>query len=440
MTSATLGLLAKTVTNISEIEQNPDKVYFPFLGGDNIFTNGFRLNNEMFTIPGTNFAVYWYGFLIALGILLAMIYGFKKMRSFGIDPDRATDAVIGGLIGAIIGARLYYVIFSFSDYLTESGSVDWKAIISIRDGGLAIYGGIIGAILVGGIIAKIKKLKLVALLDVVAPCFLIGQAIGRWGNFFNQEAFGSNTTLPWGMMSSKTISYLSEVQTEIADKAGVVIDQYLPVHPCFLYESLWCILGFVLLHLYAKHRKFDGEVFLMYIGLYGLGRFFIEMLRTDSLYLANIKISELVAGTCVLVSIILIIIFRSMVKRNENYKLYADTDISKAQLAEYDMFVNMKSEKSQLKKQIKKAKARGEDFSKLQAEYDEKFGENAKKPEIKIDLSGDKESYRPIIEDDQAITSNLDMDTVIDESDIDELNKLEPIEASDNDKEDNDNE
>ena len=440
MTSATLGLLAKTVTNISEIEQNPDKVYFPFLGGDNIFTNEFRLNNEMFTIPGTNFAVYWYGFLIALGILLAMIYGFKKMRSFGIDPDRATDAVIGGLIGAIIGARLYYVIFSFSDYLTESGSVDWKAIISIRDGGLAIYGGIIGAILVGGIIAKIKKLKLVALLDVVAPCFLIGQAIGRWGNFFNQEAFGSNTTLPWGMMSSKTISYLSEVQTEIADKAGVVIDQYLPVHPCFLYESLWCILGFVLLHLYAKHRKFDGEVFLMYIGWYGLGRFFIEMLRTDSLYLANIKISELVAGTCVLVSIILIIIFRSMVKRNENYKLYADTDISKAQLAEYDMFVNMKSEKSQLKKQIKKAKARGEDFSKLQAEYDEKFGENAKKPEIKIDLSGDKESYRPIIEDDQAITSNLDMDTVIDESDIDELNKLEPIEASDNDKEDNDNE
>ena len=440
MTSATLGLLAKTVTNISEIEQNPDKVYFPFLGGDNIFTNGFRLNNEMFTIPGTNFAVYWYGFLIALGILLAMIYGFKKMRSFGIDPDRATDAVIGGLIGAIIGARLYYVIFSFSNYLTESGSVDWKAIISIRDGGLAIYGGIIGAILVGGIIAKIKKLKLVALLDVVAPCFLIGQAIGRWGNFFNQEAFGSNTTLPWGMMSSKTISYLSEVQTEIADKAGVVIDQYLPVHPCFLYESLWCILGFVLLHLYAKHRKFDGEVFLMYIGWYGLGRFFIEMLRTDSLYLANIKISELVAGTCVLVSIILIIIFRSMVKRNENYKLYADTDISKAQLAEYDMFVNMKSEKSQLKKQIKKAKARGEDFSKLQAEYDEKFGENAKKPEIKIDLSGDKESYRPIIEDDQAITSNLDMDTVIDESDIDELNKLEPIEASDNDKEDNDNE
>lgn len=428
MTAATLGILAKTVSNISEIEQNPDKVYFPFLGGDNIFTNGFKLNNVMFTIPGTSFTVYWYGFLIALGILIAMIYGFKKMRGFGIDPDRATDSVIGGLIGAIVGARLYYVIFSFSDYLTESGSVDWKAIISVRDGGLAIYGGIIGAILVGGIIAKIKKLKLVTLLDVVSPCFLIGQAIGRWGNFFNQEAFGSNTTLPWGMISSKTISYLTEAQTDLADKAGVIIDKNLPVHPCFLYESLWCILGFILLHLYAKHRKFDGEVFLMYIGWYGLGRFFIEMLRTDSLYLANIKISELIAGTCVLVSIILIIIFRSMVKRNEDYRLYADTDISKTQLAEYEMFAKMKAEKSDLKKKIKEAKAKGEDFSKLQTEYDEKFGKDAKKPELKIDLSDDEEKYKPIVEDDDLIT-DLDMDIVSDASDVEELDKLEPIES-----------
>lgn len=434
MTAVTLGMLAKTVSNVNEIGQNPDKVYFPFLGGDNIFTNGFKLDNAMFKIPGTNFVVYWYGFLIALGILIAMIYGFRKMRSFGIDPDRATDSVIGGLIGAIIGARLYYVIFSWSDYITESGSIDWKAIISVRDGGLAIYGGIIGAILVGGIIAKIKKLKLVTLLDVVAPCFLIGQAIGRWGNFFNQEAFGSNTTLPWGMMSSKTISYLSEVQTDLADKAGIVVDQNLPVHPCFLYESLWCILGFVLLHLYAKHRKFDGEVFLMYIGWYGLGRFFIEMLRTDSLYLANIKISELIAGTCVLVSIVLIIIFRSMVKRNENYKLYADTDISKTQLAEYEMFTKMKAEKSELKKKIKEAKASGEDFSKLQTKYEEKFGKNAKKPEIKIESSDADGKYKPIVEDEDTI-SDLDADNVTDESDIEELDKLEPIENANNDAE-----
>lgn len=437
MTAEMLGMLAKTVaeTKQREIMTNTDKVYFPFLGGDNIFTNGFRLNNVMFKIPGTDFVVYWYGFLIALGILIAMIYGFRKMRSFGINPDSATDSVIGGLIGAIIGARLYYVIFSLSDYMTESGSIDWKAIISVRDGGLAIYGGLIGAILVGGIIAKVKKLKLITLLDVVAPCFLIGQAIGRWGNFFNQEAFGSNTTLPWGMMSSKTVSFLSEVQTDLADKAGVVVDQNLPVHPCFLYESLWCILGFVLLHLYAKHRKFDGELFLMYIGWYGLGRFFIEMLRTDSLYLANIKVSELVAGTCVLVSIVLIIIFRSMVKRSDDYKLYADTDLSKSQLVEYEMFIKMKAEKRDLKKKINDAKANGEDFSALLAEYEEKFGKNAPKPEIKNDAQ-EKDEYKPIAEDDEP----LDMDNIEDKDDIAELNKLEPVEQDDIKEEENDDE
>lgn len=440
MTVEMLGMLAKTVaeTKQREIMTNPDKVYFPFLGGDNIFTNGFKLDNAMFKIPGTNFVVYWYGFLIALGILIAMIYGFRRMRSFGINPDKATDSVIGGLIGAIIGARLYYVIFSLSDYMTESGSIDWKAIISVRDGGLAIYGGLIGAILAGGIIAKIKKLKLITLLDVVAPCFLIGQAIGRWGNFFNQEAFGSNTTLPWGMMSSKTVSFLSEVQTDLADKAGVVVDQNMPVHPCFLYESLWCILGFVLLHLYAKHRKFDGELFLMYIGWYGLGRFFIEMLRTDSLYLANIKVSELVAGTCVLVSIVLIIIFRSMVKRNEDYKLYADTDLSKSQLAEYEMFEKMKAEKLELKKKIRQAKAKGEDFSALQTEYDEKFGNNAVKPEIKTEIS-DEEKYKPIV-DDSDESLNLDMDNIQDEDDIKELNELEPVEQNDSKEEEADDE
>ncbi len=440
MTASALEVLAKTVseTKQSEIIANPDKVYFPFLGGDNIFTNGFKLSNVMFKIPGTNFVIYWYGFLIALGILIAMIYGFRKMRSFGINPDKATDSVIGGLIGAIIGARLYYVIFSLSDYMTESGSLDWKAIISVRDGGLAIYGGLIGAILVGGIIAKIRKLKLITLLDVIAPCFLIGQAIGRWGNFFNQEAFGSNTTLPWGMMSAKTVSYLSEVQTDLADKAGVIVDQYAPVHPCFLYESLWCILGFVLLHLYAKHRKFDGEIFLMYIGWYGLGRFFIEMLRTDSLYLANIKVSELVAGTCVLVSIVLIIIFRSMVNRNGDYKLYADTDVSKAQLAEYDMFEKMKAEKSELKRKISDAKSNGEDFSALQAEYDEKFGRNSVKSEINAEVSDDGEEYKSIVEDDESL--DLDMDNIEDENDIKELNELEPDEQNDSIEEETEDE
>ena len=256
-------LMTQLATDVSEtlrdtMIENPDKVFFPNFGdGENILNQGISLDRVLFEIPGTDFAIYKYGFLIALGILVAMFYGFRKMRTVGIDPDRATDAVIGGLIGAIVGARVYYILFS--------DSLTFKDFFDFRSGGLAIYGGVIGAILIGGIIAKLRKLKLTAILDVVAPCFLIGQSIGRWGNFVNQEAFGTNTDLPWGMMSYSTMLYIAE-----NDDFGGTVSRYAPVHPCFLYESLWCILGFVLLHLYLKHRKFDGEVFLLYIGCYGL--------------------------------------------------------------------------------------------------------------------------------------------------------------------------
>jgi phosphatidylglycerol:prolipoprotein diacylglycerol transferase len=319
----------------------------------------------MFKIPGTDFEIYWYGFLIAVGILLAMIYGFRKMKPMGIDPDRATDAVIAGFIGAIVGARVYYI--AFNDEIT------FKEFFSYRSGGLAIYGGIIGAVLIGGIVAKLRKLKVSALLDVAAPCFLIGQAIGRWGNFVNQEAFGSNTNLPWGMISSKTMSYIGEHY----DDLGGQVSSYAPVHPCFLYESLWCILCFVLLHFLSKRRKFDGEVFLMYIGLYGLGRFFIEATRTDSLYIANIKVSQLVAGTCVFVSIVLIVIFRSVAVRNGT-KLFCDTELSHSQLAALEKYDSDEREKKELKKKIAEAKKSGESFAEFEKEYDEKFGKTAK--------------------------------------------------------------
>lgn len=371
----TLMLFAKDVSDAMQttITSNPDKVYFPNFGsGDNIFKEGITIKRVLFTIPGTNFSIYWYGFLIMIGILLAMVYGFKKMKSVGIDPDRATDAVIGGLIGAILGARLYYIMFN--------ADMKFSEFFKFRDGGLAIYGGLIGAIIVGGIIAKLRKLKLTALLDVVAPCFLIGQAIGRWGNFFNQEAFGGNTDLPWGMMSSTTMTYIAEHYDDLGGK----VSSYAPVHPCFLYESIWCVIGFVILHFYMKHRKFDGEVFLMYSGWYGLGRFFIEATRTDSLYIANIKVSQLVAGTCVLASVVLIIVFRGMVKRRDDYKLFADTELSKAQLSQYDNYDVRQKEKKELKAKIKEAKAKGESFVELQKEYDEKFGKNAKADKLEV--------------------------------------------------------
>ena len=162
-----------------------------------------------------------------------------------------------------------------------------------------------------------------------------------------------------------------------------------------------CIIGFVLLHLYMKHRKFDGEVFLMYIGWYGLGRFFIEATRTDSLYLANIKVSQLVAGTCVLASVVLIIMLRSIFKRRDDYKLFCDTEISKAQLSQYENYDEIRKGKKELKAKIKEAKAKGESFAELQKEYDEKYG---KKAEPSIKKLGENEKpdsgYKSILADD----------------------------------------
>ncbi len=414
-----LQLLATDVSEEMEntIKNNPDKVFFPNLGNeDSIFKEGISIDRVMFTIPGTDFKIYWYGFLIALGILLAMIYGFKKLRSVGIDSDRATDAVIGGLVGAVFGARLYYIAFN--------SEMSMSQFFNFRDGGLAIYGGVIGAIIVGGIIAKLRKLKLTALLDVVAPCFLIGQAVGRWGNFFNQEAFGGNTDLPWGMMSSTTINYIADHY----DDLGGTVSSYAPVHPCFLYESIWCIIGFVLLHLYMKHRKFDGEVFLMYIGWYGLGRFFIEATRTDSLYLANIKVSQLVAGTCVIASIVLIIVLRSIIKRRDDYKLFCETELSKAQLARYEKYSEVRKEKKELKAKIKEAKANGDSFVELQKEYDEKYGKNAKQD---LPITQDSEAY----EETDGYTSILEDDE--DDETEEEASESNDEEAQDSDDKDN---
>lgn len=392
-------LLTQFASDVSEgvretIIDNPDKVYFPNFGsGDNILKNGFSLDRVMFKIPGTDFNIYWYGFLIALGILLAMIYGFRKMKSFGIDSDRATDAVIGGLVGAILGARLYYILFN-----SEMSISDF---FDFRQGGLAIYGGIIGALLVGGIIAKLRKLKLTALLDVVAPCFLIGQAVGRWGNFFNQEAFGTNTDLPWGMMSYKTMNFIAE-----NDNLGGTLSVYAPVHPCFLYESLWCILGFVLIHLYMKHRKFDGELFLMYIGWYGLGRFFIESIRTDSLYLANIKVSQLLAALCFVASVVLIIVFRGIFRRRGDYKFFYETEISKRQLAKANRYSEIQKDKKDLKKKIKDAKSKGESFAEFAREYNEKYGKKAlNKNTLQTEIAEEiveNDGYKSILDDEDS--------------------------------------
>ena len=348
-----------------KLNDNPKRVYFPNFGdGDNVLRSGIDIDRVMFTIPGTNFKIYWYGFLIAAGIVLALIYGFKKMKKVGIDPDRATDAVIGGFFGAIIGARLYYIIFSDTP-ITK--------FFDFRDGGLAIYGGVIGAILVGGYITKRKKLRLMTMLDVAAPCFFIGQAIGRWGNFFNQECFGTNTDKPWGMMSLTTANYVSD---HITDGS---VDPTLPIHPCFLYESLWCIAGFIFLHLFFKHRKFDGEIFLCYTGWYGLGRFFIEGLRTDSLYIGSVRASQLLAGLCFVASVAAIIAVRVRIHKFKDYVFFKDTELSREMILQYDNLNRFEKERRELKSKISEAKKNGEDAAELEKQYEEQFGETAKK-------------------------------------------------------------
>lgn len=238
--------------------------------------------------------VYWYGIIIALGLVLAFLYASVSCKKMKINEDKLINCVIVGVIFGMIGARLYYVIF----YPGDTYRNDPLQILNIHQGGLGIYGGIITALAAGAITAKICKMRVGAVLDVASLGFLIGQGIGRWGNFFNQEAFGGATDLPWGMISSAT-------QEIVPDS---------PVHPCFLYESIWCLVGFALLHVFTrKMRRYDGQTFLLYLVWYGLGRFFIEGLRQDSLIIpgTSLRVSQVVALTSVLAAVVLLIVFRS---------------------------------------------------------------------------------------------------------------------------------
>lgn len=339
-------------------------VEFPGLGLTFSFHNSFTIG------PIT---IAYYGLLIAVGVLLALVYAFRTFKKVGIDSDKAIDCILGGIIGGIVGARLYFVIFSWEDYGLDFSSMDafWDSfarIFKTWEGGLAIYGGLIGALLVGLFIAKRKKICIRALLDVVGVGFLLGQGIGRWGNFFNVEAFGSNTTLPWGMTGPDIVQYLTQKQGELAS-IGVTVDPNVPVHPCFLYESIWCIAGFFLLAWYMKRRKFDGEVFLMYLAFYGAERFVVEGLRTDSLMIGALRVSQLLAAVLVIASVIAILVIRGKIKNNhdENYlKLFVLTPEGQAiAQKETGRFFNFKK-KVQVTEEVK-----AEESVSCEAEADE---------------------------------------------------------------------
>lgn len=258
-----------------------------------IFGIDLHLKPIAFTIPiGNGWDVYWYGIIIATGFLLALIYGFRNAGRFGINTDRMLDVVLVTTPVSILCARTYYLLFdgeklkSFKDFFGFGGS---------GFAGLAIYGGVIGAFVCGAIMCRIRKVKILDMFDLAALGFLIGQGIGRWGNFINQEAYGDFTGSSWwGMQSEKTIREMGE---------GLV-------HPCFLYESIWCIGGFFVLHYLSKKRRFSGEVSLMYCAWYGFGRAIIETLRTDSLMIGRIRVSCLLSVLLCVAGLVLILVFR----------------------------------------------------------------------------------------------------------------------------------
>ncbi len=292
----------------------------------------------------------WYGILIAVGLFLAMVFAFRKAKSYGIIADKLIDVVFFGTIGGLVGARLYYVAFRWENYKD-----DLSQIFKTWEGGMAIYGGLIGAVVVGVLVCKIRKVKILPVLDLAGMGFLIGQGIGRWGNFVNCEAFGSNTDLPWGMTGDRVVSYLSNSENVSALTAlGVEVDPEGLVHPCFLYESLWCLLGFLLLFLYSKHRKFDGEVFLLYLIWYGAGRAVIEGFRTDSLLIGHLRVSQILAITLAVSALIVWLVVRAKVRSAHDpdfLPLYGTTEAFAQELAAYEEKLKQKKEKRKSKKQ-----------------------------------------------------------------------------------------
>lgn len=273
-------------------------VQFPGLGGLELSVN--RVAFKIIGMP-----IYWYGIIIATGFLLAVLLGMRNSKKVGIEPDNILDLVLFAAPAAIIGARLFYVIFSWQ--LFKDNLID---VFNTRKGGLAIYGGVLAAFLVAYIFSKKKKIRVLNLLDFGVPYLVMAQGIGRWGNFFNQEAFGTATTLPWRMNSETVNATLSSLQQ------GIDLTKW-GAHPTFLYESLMDFAIFAFLIWFSKRKKLEGEVFFMYMILYGAGRFFIEGLRTDSLMLGSFRISQLLAVLFFLTFTVICVYRRTKLNKTE---------------------------------------------------------------------------------------------------------------------------
>ena len=253
----------------------------------------FNINPIAFNVFGRDIA--WYGIFVTLGILCGIFYSFwRGQKNNGIAADDMIDVAIFSIPAAIIGARLYYVIFAFDRFHS------FRDVIAVWEGGLAVYGAIIFGFTAGFLVCKVKKLSVLKVFDSTAPAIMLGQIIGRWGNFTNAEAYGVKTDLPWGM----------SINTRAA------------VHPIFLYECLWNLVGFIIINLAYKKKKFDGQIFFMYIIWYGFGRMLIEGIRgEDTLMLGSFRISQVVGLLCFVIGAILLGV---LISKYKNQKLESE--------------------------------------------------------------------------------------------------------------------
>ena len=264
-----------------------------------------------FMVNGQVFSIKWYGVIIAFGLILAALFGGRIAYTWKMDLSKMVDVLIYGMFGGIVCARAYYVIFQWDYY-----SLHPDEIFQIWRGGLAIYGGIIGGLIAAFITCKLEKLNFYNLLDCAGMSLLIGQGIGRWGNYANQEAFGVFTNGNYGMMSDKVISYIESHPElygleNVVDIAGYIEENNLFVHPTFFYEFAWCMLGVLVLYIITrKFRRFSGQTFLCYGIWYGLERTVVEGLRTDSLYIGNtdLRVSQVLSIAIVVVCVVILVV------------------------------------------------------------------------------------------------------------------------------------
>ena len=278
-------------------------ISFPGLG-----IGEFDLNPIAISFGENGAGIRWYALLIVTGMLLAVLYCSFRAKQEGIAFDTMVDFAIFTIPVGIIGARLYYVLFDWIDIMVNHKANPYQSfidVIAIWNGGLAIYGGIIFGAITIIIVAKAKKMSgftLLKIVDAVSPGVMIAQAIGRWGNFVNGEAYGTPTNLPWRMCSDSFAYTLYNKGMIDVETAEAICQGTLGVHPTFLYESLWNVIGFVLINLFYKKKRFDGQIMLSYLTWYGFGRMFIELLRTDSLTNgSNIRVSSLLGFLCFIV-------------------------------------------------------------------------------------------------------------------------------------------